>query len=109
MALRQPPVSVVQIFEGVAVLLAPSKRMLDWSDIRKWLGSHVNQLLMMLLNFDKDQVTEEQLKRLIPILNHQDCQPDRIKKCSTAAYEVCLWLRDVAQYSTMQQQYKQTA
>ena len=109
MAFRQPPFGVVQIFEGLAILLAPSKRMFDWSDIKKWLGSHVNQFLMMLMSFDKEQVTEEQLKRLTSILIRKECQPDRIRMCSVAAYQLCIWLRAIAQYSTVQRQHKQTA
>lgn len=108
MAFRQPPTSVVQIFEGLAVLLAPSKRMFDWNDIRKWLGSHVNQLLTMLINYNKDQVTEEQLTRLTSILALPECEPERVRKCSLAGYELCLWLIAVAQYSTLQRHYQQT-
>jgi hypothetical protein len=109
MAFRQPPTSVVKILEGLTVLLVPSKRMSDWKEIKKWLGSSVNQLLTMLLNFDKDQVTEEQLNCLTSILALEECEPQRVRKCSMAADGLCTWLRAIAQYSTLQQQQKQTA
>ncbi|CAF0886440.1 unnamed protein product [Rotaria sp. Silwood1] len=107
MAFRQPPAGVVQVLEGVAVLLVPSKRIYDWKDIKIWLGSNPNNLITMLKNFEVDQLTEEQLQRLISILACKDCEPERVLKCSIAGHMLCMWLRAIVQYSTVQRQQQQ--
>ncbi|CAF2180026.1 unnamed protein product [Rotaria magnacalcarata] len=108
MALRQPPLSVVYVFQGLASLLVPNRRMSDWNEIRKWLGSQVNQLINMLINLDKDLITDEQLTNLKSILALPECEPERVKRCSLAAYQLCQFLHGVVALVTFQRQYQQT-
>ena len=96
LAFARPPTAVVQVFEGLVILLAPSTSFADWTQIRKWLAANRTHLLEMLLAFDKSKVTDEQLDRLKVILAKDECQPQTIKTCSVAAYGLCQWLRAVA-------------
>ncbi|CAF3752916.1 unnamed protein product [Rotaria sp. Silwood1] len=108
MTFRKPPLSIIYILEGLTVLLAPSKRMSDWYEIKKWLGTRVNELLTMLMNFNTDQVSEEQLEHLKTILARPECDSERVRCCSLAGYQLCLWLKGIANYSIIQRQYQQS-
>ena len=104
LAFRQPPASVIKVFEGLIILLSPSESSSDWYQIHKWLARHQMQLLSMMLNYDRNQMTDEQLTRLNAILAEESCQPERVRKCSLAAYGLSMWLRAVTQYAALTRQ-----
>lgn len=96
LAFQRPPAAVVQVFQGLVILLAPALPLSDWHQIRKWLAGNNTQLLSMLIAFDRENISDEQLTRLNAILAKEECQPDRVKKCSLAAYGLLQWLRAIA-------------
>ena len=100
--LRNPPPCALQIFKGLLILLNPSESMSHWIDIRQWLAENIHQLVTITLNYNKTQMTKEQLFCVNEILTRDDCQPERTRKCSHSVYALCMWLRAVVQYGTFQ-------
>ena len=109
MSMRQPPPVVLRIFEGLVAVLAPTKRVLDWNDVKRVLGSNANNLIAALIEVDKDQITEEQLMRLESILSPGDCAPQHIQRCSKACYGVFFWLQSLVKYAKLLRQHQPTA
>jgi hypothetical protein len=96
----KPPLACLAIFEGIGILLEPSKTTWDWTDDKKLFDNTDGPLIQRLHNFDRDQVTDEQLNRLNKVLRRDECQAKTIQQVSTGCYALYLWLQAINQYST---------
>ena len=96
----KPPLICLTIFKGVGVLLEPSKNNWEWTDDQRLLAGIDGPLVERLLKFDRDSITDEQLKRLNTILENDECQPKLILKASIGCYALFLWIKAMAEYAT---------
>ncbi|CAF1060168.1 unnamed protein product [Rotaria sordida] len=100
----KPPLACLAIFEGVGVLLDPSKQTWEWTDDKKLMSGSKNGFLQRLFNVDKDNINNEQLERLKSILARNDCQPVELANISSLCSKLGLWLRTILEYATQRQQ-----
>ena len=101
LSFSRPPLGCQLVLEGVAVLLRPSNKKLDWIELRRWLRSESMSLVSLLISFDKNQISDDQLERLTALLSREECRPDRMSQTSAAGYELCLWLQAMVQYGLL--------
>ncbi len=102
-----PPKTCELVFQGVGVLLEPSKKKFEWVDARKMMNSRTNPFLQTLKNFDKDSITDDQLARLTTILSKDECQLERVAQASSACHDMCLWLQAMADFANLRRQLTQ--
>ena len=50
------------------------------------------------MDFDKDSVNDEVLKKLKPYLDDKDFVPEKIAKISKASMSICMWVRAMSIY-----------
>ncbi|CAF3786352.1 unnamed protein product [Rotaria sp. Silwood1] len=103
----KPPLAYLAIFEGIGVLLDPSKKAWEWTDDKKLMSGNKNDFLQRLFNFDKDNINNEQIERLKSILARNDCQPAHLASISTLCSKLGLWLQAILEYATQRQQSNQ--
>ncbi len=46
------------VFEGLGVLLEPSKKTWEWTDDKKLMGGSQEDFIQKLLSFDKDRISD---------------------------------------------------
>lgn len=56
------------------------------------------KLLQEMLCFDKDHIPAVVIKRLSHLLENDDLEPERVRKCSTFCHAACVWVRSVFKY-----------
>ncbi|EER06065.1 dynein heavy chain, putative [Perkinsus marinus ATCC 50983] len=56
------------------------------------------RLLDRLINFDKDNISEEAMKKVKPLYDDPNFEPEVIKKASIAAMGICKWARAMVVY-----------
>ena len=95
----KPPLACLAIFEGVGTLLDPSKKEWSWTDDKKLLGGGLADFLQRLSKVNKDQINNEQLRRLDSILERDDCQPAKLANISLLSQRLGTWLRAIVAYA----------
>ena len=106
-----PPVMVRRIMDGVLVLCrapmdAPAMEVDPTSGqkiIRPSWGAAKQMIadmgfLQMLLSFDKDSVTEEQVELLTPYLMQEDFTVERARVACGSLAGLCTWIRSMVTY-----------
>ena len=92
------------IFEAVGILLEPSKKEWDWTDDKKLMDGGLIDFLQRLFNVDKDQIDNDQLRRLDSILGRDDCQPAKLEATSPLCHRLGSWLRAIVTYAKQEKQ-----
>ena len=104
-AMKSPPPGVKLVLEAVCILksVAPIKvkGVLDY-----WAASQKSLLgdpkfLQSLHDFDKDNIPQPIIDKIIPYTQNPDFEPSAIKKVSIAAMSLCLWVRAMERYHTV--------
>lgn len=49
-------------------------------------------------SFDKDNIPEQVITRLQPVVTNPEFNPDKIKKVSKTGHVFCLWVQSMIQY-----------
>lgn len=62
----------------------------DWDNSKKLLGD--SQFIEKLKSYDKDNIDEKQLKKIKPYLDNPDFNAEAVKKVSSAAAGLCMWV-----------------
>ncbi|KAF4658988.1 hypothetical protein FOL47_007767, partial [Perkinsus chesapeaki] len=107
-AMKTPPGGVVLVaqalcyFFGVKPNKVPApdgKGKVDdfWEPAKKELLGDP-RLLDRLINFDKDNISEEAMKKVKPLYDDPNFEPEVIKKASIAAMGICKWARAMVVY-----------
>jgi len=68
-----------------------------WTASRRSLLSD-HHLLQRMLEFDKDNIPEQVILRLAPLMHDPQFMPEHCKKCSLFSAAVCGWIRSVVAY-----------
>ena len=89
----KPPPAVVNVVAAVMCLVAPSAKIpkdRSWNSAKSFMGK-VDQFLDSLLHFDKENISDNNLKAIEPYLQDKDFDPDFIRNKSFAAAGLCSW------------------
>ena len=92
--MSNPPKLVVTTMETICILFNISS---DWNSARKLLGN--KDFLQSLLNYDKDNITDEQLKKLKPYMENPDFNVKKIEKVSKPCSSFARYAIRVYQYA----------
>ncbi|PRP88057.1 dynein heavy chain 6, axonemal-like [Planoprotostelium fungivorum] len=91
----KPPELVSFVMEAVCVLLqAPDTK---WQTAKTILSDP--KFLTRLINYDKDHIPENVLKRLRKYTENPQFEPNAVAKHSAAAKSICMWVRAMEMYS----------
>ncbi len=101
----KPPLCFLAIFEGIGILLDPSKEISEWTDEKKFMAGGRDAFLQRLFTVDKDNINDKQLEKLKSILARDDCQPSMLESTSILCSRLGVWLRAIVEYAI---QHKQT-
>lgn len=99
----KPPLACLAIFEGIGILLDPSKDVWEWTDDKKLMAGSKDQFLERLFQFDKNNINDKQLEKVKSILDRDDCQPTQLARISAVCDKLGLWLRAILAYATQRQ------
>jgi dynein heavy chain len=96
----KPPPAVVNVTVAVMVLLAPASKI---PKDRSWNGAKimmakVDQFLDSLINFNKQNIAENNLKAVKPYLEDKEFDPDFIRSKSAAAAGLCSWAVNIVKF-----------
>jgi len=67
-----------------------------WPASCRLLGD--GMLLQKMLDYDKDNIPEWNIRRLSPLLDHDGLSPDAVRKCSVFCDAACAWARSIPTY-----------
>ena len=93
-SLSSPPAHVKTVAEALLILLGKKT---DWKNFQE-ICSNPGQGIKMLVNFDKDNVSQKVLKKIQPYLNMDDFTPAIVRAKSAAAAGVCQWVISIVDY-----------
>mmetsp|Transcript_18662 Transcript_18662/g.41434 ORF Transcript_18662/g.41434 Transcript_18662/m.41434 type:complete len:1758 (-) Transcript_18662:2744-8017(-) len=108
--LANPPAGVRLTMEVVCVMFGikpvkkpdperPGKKIDDyWQAARDGPLADPRKFLEDLLEFDKDNIPEEVIRKVTPYVEREDFDPAAIKKASVACEAICLWGRAMHKY-----------
>jgi dynein heavy chain len=96
----QPPPAVVNVTAGVMVLMAQATKIpkdRSWK-AAKLMMAKVDAFLDSLINFDKENISDANLKAMQPYLDNPDFNPDFIRSKSFAAAGLCAWAINIVSF-----------
>eukprot|EP00425_Heterocapsa_triquetra_P033226 CAMPEP_0195121682 /NCGR_PEP_ID=MMETSP0448-20130528/124777_1 /TAXON_ID=66468 /ORGANISM="Heterocapsa triquestra, Strain CCMP 448" /LENGTH=174 /DNA_ID=CAMNT_0040159155 /DNA_START=11 /DNA_END=532 /DNA_ORIENTATION=+ len=73
-----------------------------WAAAFQHLLKDPRKLLEDMLLFDRDQIEEETIQRITPLLSREDFEPANVKKTSHACEAICRWVRSMVKYHHIQ-------
>lgn len=68
----------------------------DWDSAKRMLADA--SFMRSLIDFDKDHISEECMRRLRKYLDNPDFTPESVGKQSKAAMSLCMWVQSIASY-----------
>lgn len=94
-----PPQVVVTVSAAVMCLLAQGKVPKDrsWKAAKAMMGN-VTEFLDRLLNYDKENIPEANLKAVYPYLKDPEFNPEFVSGKSLAAAGLCAWARNIVTF-----------
>ena len=94
-----PPAIVVTVSAAVMCLLAQGKVPKDrsWKAAKAMMGN-VTEFLDKLLNYDKENIPDANLKAVTPYLKDPEFDPDFVRGKSLAAAGLCAWVRNIVTF-----------
>ena len=99
-ALTSPPSGVEDVLIGVMVLTAKGNipKELSWNSAKKVM-SNVDSFLKMLVNLDKQAISEAAVNYCeTKLLSKDSFNPDRIRSKSSAASGMCSWIINICRF-----------
>ena len=91
---------MVNVTAAVMVLLAPANKIpkdRSWNAAKVVMGK-VDQFLDSLINFDKENIQDPNLKAVTPYINDPQFDPDFIRSKSFAAAGLCSWAVNIVKF-----------
>ena len=92
--LKQVPELVLNVLEAVCILLGVKP---DWPTAKNLISEPT--FMQMLIEFDKDNVSDATLKRIRRYIESPKFVPDEVGKVSRACCSLCLWVRAIDYYA----------
>ncbi|XP_068605783.1 dynein axonemal heavy chain 12-like [Brachionichthys hirsutus] len=114
-AMKAPPPAVKLVMAAVCVMMQkspdkindpekPGKKILDyWGPSKKLLGD--TNFARNLRDFDKDNIPVTVIKKLMAeYMNKEDFEPSVVSSSSSAAANLCSWIKTMVEYNTKQKE-----
>lgn len=96
----KPPPAVANVTAAVMVLMAPASSIpkdRSWKASKLMMGK-VDQFLDSLINFDKENIQDANLKAVTPYIDDKDFDPEFIRTKSFAAAGLCSWVINIVMF-----------
>ncbi|CAF3375099.1 unnamed protein product [Rotaria sp. Silwood1] len=99
-----PPNTIATLMQAVGIFLQPeiSSDKYTWNDGRKLLRK--NNFIDILLTFDKEGMTTDQVTRAASYMAREEMQPTVMKNIPRAGTNLPAWVRAMYLYGQMRQQ-----
>ncbi|KAI8820875.1 dynein heavy chain and region D6 of dynein motor-domain-containing protein [Fimicolochytrium jonesii] len=107
-SMQRPPEGVKLVIEAVCIMKAikpkkidgdkPGKKVDDYWEPGKQLLAEPQRFLDGLINFDKDNISEQTIQKIKPYIDSPDFQVSVISRVSKAATSMCAWVRAMEKY-----------
>jgi len=106
-AMQKPPGGVILTAQAMCIMfeVKPLKVAVDggkkednfWEAAKKELLGDP-QLLNKMINFDKDNIPDSVITKVMPLYDDPEFEPEKVKKGSLAAMGICKWVRAMVVY-----------
>ncbi|KAI6653765.1 Dynein heavy chain 6, axonemal-like [Oopsacas minuta] len=96
-----PPDIVQQVMTALCLLLQQPS---DWISIKQMLATR--DFILMIINFEKDQVSDDTLEKLQVYINDPRFHPDNVDRVSGACKSICKWMFAVEKYCKVYRLYE---
>lgn len=96
-----PPYRVALTFRAVLLMLGEeggSRTKGSWRATLKVL-CNIGEFMQRLMNFDKDNISDEVLRKVIPLIKKPVFEVEGIARCSKAAYGLAKWVIGLVEYA----------
>lgn len=96
----KPPPAVANVTAAVMVLMAPASSIpkdRSWKASKLMMGK-VDQFLDSLINFDKENIQDANLKAVTPYIEDKGFDPEFIRTKSFAAAGLCSWVINIVMF-----------
>ena len=93
-AMKNPSELVQQVLEAVCILLGLKG---DWNAAKNLMGDA--QFIQKLIDFDKDNIPEQVMKRVRRYIDNPKFIPDEVAKVSRLSSSLCMWVRAIDLYA----------
>ncbi|CAH8497713.1 unnamed protein product [Dicrocoelium dendriticum] len=90
----KPPQLVQTVMEAVCLMLGQKA---DWVTAKTVLGD--SNFLRRLVEYPKEEITDNQLKRLKKYIDNPEFTPEAVEKTSKACKSMCMWVRALDLYA----------
>ncbi|KAK2581766.1 hypothetical protein KPH14_002245 [Odynerus spinipes] len=107
-AMKRPPVGVLLVIEAMCIVndvkpnklpgKLPGEKILDYWTPGSQMLADAGHFLNMMVNFNRENITEEVINKLKPYINNPDFQPVKVIQVSKACHSLCLWLHAMYNY-----------
>ncbi|KAL2745195.1 dynein axonemal heavy chain 1-like [Vespula maculifrons] len=107
-AMKRPPVGVLLVIEAMCIVnnvkpnrlvgKQPGEKILDYWTPGSQMLADPGHFLNMMVNFNKENITEEMINKLRPYVENPNFQPPKILQVSKACHSLCLWIHAMYNY-----------
>ncbi|CAK9809640.1 Dynein axonemal heavy chain 1 [Anthophora quadrimaculata] len=119
-AMKRPPVGVLLVIEAVCIInnvkpipvktatgkFGETEQKWDYWTPGSQMLSDPGGFLYNMENYDKENLTEDMIKKLKVYIENPDFQPPKIEYVSKACYSLCLWVHAMYNYYFVNQKVK---
>ena len=92
--MKNPSELVISVLEAVCILLGLKG---DWNAAKNLMGDA--QFIQKLIDFDKDNIPEQVMKRVRRYIDNPKFIPDEVAKVSRLSSSLCMWVRAIDLYA----------
>ena len=92
--MKNPPELAQQVLEAVCILQGLKG---DWNAAKMAMGD--GQFIQKLIDFDKDNIPEQVMKRVRRYIDNPKFIPDEVAKVSRLSSSLCMWVRAIDLYA----------
>ncbi|KAL5009676.1 hypothetical protein ScPMuIL_011981 [Solemya velum] len=106
--MQRPPEGVKMVIEAVCIMRAvkpkkipgekPGQKIDDYWEPGKSLLQDPPKFLESLFKYDRDNITDDVIKRIQPYIDDDNFLPAAIQKVSKACTSICMWVRAMHKY-----------
>ena len=113
-SMQNPPPTMLTVMEALCILLQRKPPRVMGPDGHKrddyWAEALVmlqdGQFLKKLREFDRENIPESAIVKLMPYINNPSFVPKEVAKISQALMSICAWIRAMVQYYHLRQEVK---
>ncbi|KAI4500001.1 hypothetical protein M0802_004871 [Mischocyttarus mexicanus] len=107
-AMKRPPVGVLLVIEAMCIVnnvkpnrlpgKLPGEKILDYWTPGSQMLADAGHFLNIMVNFNRENITEDMINKLKPYIENPDFQPTKILQVSKACHSLCLWIHAMYNY-----------